>query len=489
MDPKQTDDMNIPAEDLAAVDSYWHGKLKSIDGGGSEITLYTGSKEHSLRERTKFLSTETGNPVLDYPNIKIDDLNESEVRLTALKEELLAQEKNEAIQKAYLWKLNERIASLRMTRTTKEIEELASSGSDNPNPLLKNKLKRFQKYTEYLHGKPSKDIFAYSVNLLRNQVTESLEAGDVDYRNVAREFLTMIPEWKGSYEKPHPITQDTIDHVREETSEELGHLLHFDNPKDSYAPEDVQLIFENILQRMEAAGWTVVLHPVQRFMSINQKKKVVSIPAVTSQDYTHKRLQALIAHELGTHVQRRLNGERSKFLLLSTGFDRYLAGEEGVATVREQAISGDFSTERWLERHVAIGMTLGLDGTKRDFREIFEVMWRYYYLDLRRGGESHDNALIISRNKSYDRCVRTFRGTDGNSRGYCYTKDIDYAEGNIGVWDLVGKKPDELLRFSMGKYDPMNERHVWILSQLGITDLDLRVLELDDDSQEKTGIN
>ena len=59
------------------------------------------------------------------------------------------------------------------------------------------------------------------------------------------------------------------------------------------------------------------------------------------------------------------------------------------------------------------------------------------------------------------------------TRGVCCTKDIVYREGNIGVWDVLGKNPQELVRLSVGKYDPANSRHVYMLEALGITDQDI----------------
>jgi hypothetical protein len=63
--------------------------------------------------------------------------------------------------------------------------------------------------------------------------------------------------------------------------------------------------------------------------------------------------------------------------------------------------------------------------------------------------------------------------SDAATRGVCCTKDIVYREGNIGVWDVLGKNPQELVRLSVGKYDPANSRHVYMLEALGIADQDL----------------
>jgi hypothetical protein len=73
--------------------------------------------------------------------------------------------------------------------------------------------------------------------------------------------------------------------------------------------------------------------------------------------------------------------------------------------------------------------------------------------------------------------VRTFRGSDCKTAGACFTKDIIYREGNMGVWDLVKTNPEEMKQFNIGKYDPTNKRHMWVLAKLGITDSDLASLK------------
>ena len=42
------------------------------------------------------------------------------------------------------------------------------------------------------------------------------------------------------------------------------------------------------------------------------------------------------------------------------------------------------------------------------------------------------------------------------------------------MWQVIRENPDEMLRFSVGKYDPANPRHIWILDTLGITEEDLK---------------
>lgn len=46
-------------------------------------------------------------------------------------------------------------------------------------------------------------------------------------------------------------------------------------------------------------------------------------------------------------------------------------------------------------------------------------------------------------------------------------------EGNIDIWYLLGQSPDEIHRFTVGRFDPSNPRHLVVLDQLFITDQDL----------------
>jgi len=96
---------------------------------------------------------------------------------------------------------------------------------------------------------------------------------------------------------------------------------------------------------------------------------------------------------------------------------------------------------------------------------------------LIRSKKDKATALASAQNEAYNDCVRIFHGTSCKNPGNCLTKDIVYREGNIGVWNVVKNNPEEIKRFSVGKYDPTNPRHIWILEQLGITDEDLADLE------------
>ena len=124
-----------------------------------------------------------------------------------------------------------------------------------------------------------------------------------------------------------------------------------------------------------------------------------------------------------------------------------------------------------LEFHLAIGLAQGLDGKKRDFHDVYEILLRHH--QLKNLKESKKNPEAEAKKSAWNQAVRVFRGTDCTTPGAAFTKDIIYRQGNIADWEVIGRQPDELLRINIGKYDPSNDRHAWILTQLGITDDDL----------------
>jgi len=157
-------------------------------------------------------------------------------------------------------------------------------------------------------------------------------------------------------------------------------------------------------------------------ISVNQEQKTVKFPE--SRTLMIRKLKALIVHEIGTHVVRRIKGERSRLMLLGLGLDRYEQGGEGVATLRKQVIEGKVSDFTDLEGHLAINLAAGLDGKPRNFREVFGIMEKYFTFEAMRSGKSPAEAKQETQTKAWNHCIRTFRETDCATAGICFTKDI-----------------------------------------------------------------
>ncbi len=271
--------------------------------------------------------------------------------------------------------------------------------------------------------------------------------------------------------KELPSSED-IERAQTATKEEVADLVNIPSKEGDFVGEEIRLVFDEALHKLKAEGWSVIIDTSSKAsISVDQEHKAIKIPESKKLAYT--KLVSLIAHEVGTHVARRLNGERSRLKLLGLGLDRYEQGEEGVATMREQVMDSTVKEFAGLEGHLAISLAQGLDGTPRNFREVYRILEKYFELRALLAGKKPEEAVVEAQANAWNRAVRTFRGTDCQTPGVCFTKDIIYREGNMAVWDVVKNNPNELIRFSIGKYDPSNERHLWILEQLGINDEDL----------------
>lgn len=430
---------NIPG----ALDDLWYKSFKSV-GAFQDYEYLTGKEKHREEQKNKFLADEIRNPTLDYPELENFDFNQKEQRLLLLKKDILAQEKNNTLRQLYRWRINEKIAELRMLKAT-------YSGDD----------RRFARYSKFVYGKPEKEIYEYTISQIKQVIDDKLFNADPDISSAAKRLNSEL----------FAVLTDN-ENVINPKDYNMPEPKKFGEEKE-YEADEIKTTFEEYLNNHFIKGWRIIVDREGKIsgVHVSQEKRTVNIPE--KRKLKHSDLLALMEHELGTHVARREKGERTKLKLLGLGLDRYLKGEEGVATYRQQEIKGadDFAG---LGYHFAISLALGVDGKKRDFRKVFEILKDYHFINSKKEKSA---ALVDAQNSAWNICVRIFRGTSCKTPGACFTKDIVYREGNIGVWDVVKNNPEEIQRFSLGKYDPANSRHVWILNQLGISDKDIASLE------------
>lgn len=445
-------------------DKEWFDELQRVGGdSGIYSSLDPIDKGvHRSQEREKFETGKIENPVLDYPKLKQEELQQRESRLVDLKKKIidkdcLGDEKMELVQQVWRWKMNEKIAGVRML-------EAAASGD----------MKRFQAYSEFIYGAPSPEIFAFSIHFLFSEIEKYESSENIHLRKAAEDLKKSLPENSSVLDVRQLPNDETFTFAKNQTFQELGHLINLPEDQEEFSAGEIQKVLESALVQARLDGWKVVIDPNRSDMMVSGAKKEVSIPA--ERNSSRQRLTELIVHEIGTHAIRRQNGERSRLLLLGSGLDRY-QDDEGVTGLREQVVRESIDDFTHLDRHLAISLARGLDGVPRDFREVYTVMQKYYLFNELSKGEPEDIALKKSKDEAWKRCIRTFRGTDCKTKGACFTKDIIYREANMDVWDVVRKNPQEMMRFNIGKYDPANPRHIMILERLGITDEDLNALE------------
>jgi len=426
-----------------SLDDQWYEKFSAC-GSFEDYEYLNGDKDARENQKNDFIQGKCENPTLDYPDLEKINIKQKEEELLSLKKDILEQEQNETVKQIYRWKINQKIAELRMLEATKN-----------------NNNRRFVRYSEFIYGKPEKEIFNYTLNQIKKVIDKKINDPNDNIRQAAQRLLD---EFSPAFEEQSEKLEELKDFVKNNSeSEEVADI--------QYNSEEIKNAFEQALEEYKLKGWDVLITEKGTSIRVSQENKSVQIPS--NKQLKQKNLQSLIRHEIGTHVLRRENGERSRLKLLGLGLDRYLKGEEGIATFEEQKILGA-SEFTGLEGHLAISLALGMDGKKRNFRQVYEILKDYNFIKSKK---EESEAMEYAQRVSWNRCVRTFKGTACDIPGICFTKDIVYREGNIGIWDVVKNNPEEVKRFTVGKYDPSNPRHIWILEQLGINDEDLKSLE------------
>lgn len=299
------------------------------------------------------------------------------------------------------------------------------------------------------------------------------------YGSPSREYFSQIVHYVLEQQPKTPVAEDaavvladTLNHVAKPKAVLPIDVLPPPEPTDEtgLSSSAVRDIFMALIESLDLTGWEAVVDETgarSRF-SVNPIRKLVHVPndeqlAGRPQPMTQRATEALAAHEIGVHALRAHQGAQQPLKLLSLGLDGYLRGEEGLASYEQQQIEG----ARWFygqDRYLAICLALGLDGEPRDFRSVFALMRAYYQLQ----NADQDPVSARTVRQAWEVTRRIFRGTSGQSTGQVYTRDLAYFEGNVGLWEFLINHPDRHPYLGIGKFDPLNKRHVTSLQTLNI---------------------
>lgn len=400
---------------------------------------------YSPADRNTVLADSAVCPELTYPSSTPDtDLTES--NLLDLKLTILDGSVGD-VEQLYLWAINERLAKLRMLQET---QNLATSGNKERNA------KRFFHYSKFVYGVPEIPVYRTVVASLRQKLNHLPDnRKGTDEYGVLQELLGRS---LASYLRQNDETTDR--------PAKLGGIE--ESPIDDLA--EIVRLFQAGLQEMGIGEeYAVEVKPASDNISVNHGTQKIILPSLEtirlrprSRQLTPTKIRGLIMHEIGTHALRRLNGKKSKLLLLGSGLDRYEGGEEGLATWREYQTTGvaDWSG---FDGYLSASLAVGLDNhPPRDFGEVYRLLYAYY-----RTCEADDSDSAVD--MAWKRTVRTYRGTPGTVPGCIFTKDIVYRRGHIKVSQLSAEDLIDLQgSYNHGKYDPTSQRQTDRLRRLGV---------------------
>lgn len=485
-------------ENNEPYDAVLYEKFLAAGGRVEAYELLQGDPIYRDEQKKIFLASKTDNPKLDYPLLddeyvreqnaraeaegrpeRLLTLDEREKSLLRFKNQLLTQnlsqerdlDKAELVQQLYRWKVNEKIATVRMLK--------AAHDGD---------MRKFRHYNYYIYGAPEKDIFAYTVRRLKEQIEECNSSENEEIKKAAKDLESVLPEdvpTTQAYQLPSPEIHQQI---KEFTQQELGFLINLPPGKEQLETAEVQQAMEYALRTAGLKGWQVVADQRDNMM-VSHVDQTVYIPQ--GRTWLAQRVGELIAHEIGIHVQLAEKGKRSKLMLLGEGLDRF-DDTEGLTGMAEQGLREKLDEYSGLEPHLAVSLAFGIEEEKdgqrqvysprRDFRGVYEVMKKYYLLkDLLEREESRQSGRPylkegspeeVAASEAWKRCVRTFRGSDCETSGTSLNKDIIYGRGNVLMYEVLNRDGDLMKKVMIGKYAPYRLRHVLILNMISDGDLE-----------------
>lgn len=447
------------------IEMYGSFETESYLSGESEI-----SKEVREKQKKDFLQTYAQNvhinPRIEYPRLgvvepgteeergeKIIDIEEYHSQLMQLKETIKAEETNEMVRQQYIYKINEKLASLRLLKAAKEGD-----------------MRRFKHYSEFVFGTPNKEIFDYTIANVRSKAEAALQSDNQDLREAAQDLLSALPNAQSEAQFDTPSI-DEIQLMQTKVIDTLGERFRrqpFEGKK--VASEIVEFINGAFVEHNASDQWEAIeTFGSSTAMAADQETQKVKVP--TTRELGSRDLYAKTGHEF-THALRRINGQRSRFKLAGLGLHRYLKAEEGVTTGTELALRGtEFKEFAGESLYLTIGLGHGTDGTPRDFYDTFRIMEKYFtFKSLSLKKKEYD--LVETKEKAktsaWKNCQRAFRGSDFQTPGAVLTKDLVYRDGNIEFWLWHNDHPDDVSRLFVAKHDQTRPDHVEALLELGV---------------------
>ncbi len=313
----------------------------------------------------------------------------------------------------------------------------------------------FSRAQKAFYGEMRHDLFWFSMQRLAQKSDMTLLQNDTS--PAARELAALFDRAKNEEVAKLP---DMHPHVRAI----FASLLKTDEIWATIHPRsdglvDIAEVFTAALGIYGVEGWQVVRDPLAPNLSvIKSAKKVVVSDAHSFMPATKVLIKTI--HEIGVHVRR--SQAHSKVALYDAGLPGYYLFEEGFACVAGN-MPGHHIQVNGQRLYAGLGLALGLDGTPRDFREVFEILWR---IDVVQG---HDT--VVARKTAYKRCRRLFRGAHPAAKGACTLRDKSYVEGifaTLGFFARTPMTPDlaaDLLMYRFTPTDTAQQKLVTFIKQ------------------------
>ncbi len=189
-------------------------------------------------------------------------------------------------------------------------------------------------------------------------------------------------------------------------------------PTKPYAATYMKSAIEKALLQHGFTGWHITIKPSVARVAVSPSKRTIVIR--DSAKFSSIGVKCILAHEIGVHVLRAMNGYRQNYEIFGTdAIPGYLQTEEGLAALHEQK-AGCLTNNR-LRRYAGrvIADSLAL---KCGFREVFNKLTKFF-----------------PPKEAFEMTVRVKRGLKDTSAAGGFIKDHVYLEGKLMLEDFIAK--------------------------------------------------
>lgn len=404
---------------------------------------------NAVEQKAMFLADEINNPQHVYEKLERLDLQKRSREINDIGEALLNELENPKFLAAYRGFVDVYLAKTALMK-------LAQSYNNATNESDKVRLgMEYMALNVEIYGSP--DEMTYR-SLLQEKIdtidAKGLSGKALEIKRELHELTGGLPSGEGAT-RFHP-SPETIEWLRSVVGELYGGMLrHVSEDKESFSPQDLQILFTTILDQefnQAAEGWRVDIGDAAS-VNVKASEKRIVIPDSLEAVSRIKAMQ-LVVHEVGVHTLRSIMGESTNLRLLTTGFADYYDAEEGLGMVLQQALIGEYD-ESGVDHYLTAGLAYH---DAMDFRQAFEVKWRIKALEGLAADDVTEAEVDNARLIAYGSTMRTFRGTDELP----WFKDLAYFNGSAGVWKYLESIRGDELKFLfvlLGKADPANTQH------------------------------
>lgn len=330
----------------------------------------------------------------------------------------------------------------------------------------------FQETNEALYGRPEYSMFHALANETINPLLEAQYPEESVEATLQTDLKGLLGEIHTSEKKPFRPEVETVERIRSLVLDRFSVLIdHIDDDK-TYSIEDMVGAIDVALEKIggKELGWradiaknssALAISAHQRLAEVGERRK----PLVGSE------LKAKVLHEVGVHALRSVNAEKANWLSAAYGQDGYLAFEEALATAMEDAYKGEF-VDHGVNYYLIAGLAYGDDDHEpRNFREVYEIMWRTNALSAKGHESIADDEVKAAKARAFNNCLRMFRGTRTTDKGVIYSKDLAYFVGQELAWEELDKvhTQSDLDLLLAGKLDITRDDHRNIAEAILVT--------------------